>query len=70
MQSNTRTPWYRVPTMMIVAGVLGFTVISGMSMLTIASSQNDALVISDQDYRQWRDDMRATAPLPADDANE
>lgn len=67
MQSDSKTAWYREPTMMLVAGVLGFTVIAGMSMLAIASSQHDALIMSDQEYRQWRDDMRATTPLPADD---
>ncbi|MFK8014465.1 MAG: hypothetical protein AB8G17_03335 [Gammaproteobacteria bacterium] len=67
MKTESSTPWYRVPTMMIVAGVLSFTVIAGVAMLAVASNGHDKLIMSDQDYREWRDDMRATKALPDDD---
>ncbi|MFK7886148.1 MAG: hypothetical protein AB8G16_04720 [Gammaproteobacteria bacterium] len=67
MKTDQPTPWFREPTMMIVAGILGFTIISGIAMLTVASNGHDQLIMSDQDYREWRDDMRATTALPDDD---
>ncbi len=67
MTEPTSTAWYREPTMMLVIGVLTFTVISGFTMLGVALNHDDALVISDEDYREWRDDMRATKPIDVDD---
>ncbi len=58
--------WYREPTMMIVAGVLLFTLISGIAMLTFALSHRDTLVMSPDDYTEWRDDIRATKPIDDD----
>lgn len=67
MTSRSPTPWYREPTMLFVVGVLGFTLISGITMLAISSTQHDQLIMSDEEYREWKDTMRATAPARADD---
>ena len=59
--------WYREPTMMIVIAVLSFSVISGFTMLGVALSTDDTLILSEEDYQTWRDDIRATKPINADD---
>lgn len=67
MTSRPPAPWYREPTMLFVVAVLGFTLISGITMLAVSSTQHDRLIMSDEQYREWKDTMRATTPPRADD---
>lgn len=60
--SAPSSAWYHQPAMLVVAGVLSFTVITGTAMLALSLHQRDALTMSDADYRAWKDDMRATTP--------
>lgn len=59
-QDQPSRPWYRETAMMVVIGVLTFTLLSGTAMVTIAMNSHDPLVISDQQYQQLRDELRAT----------
>jgi len=43
--------------------VLTFTVIAGFSMLGVALSHDDTLVMTADEYRDWRDNMRAANPI-------
>jgi hypothetical protein len=67
MNDDNCARWYREPIMLIVVGVLLFTLTSGTAMLTFSLTHRDALVMTDEAYQQWRDEMRATAPPVADD---
>lgn len=60
--STAKPAWYREPTMLIVAGVLTFTLLSGTTMMTLSLTDRDVLTMNDSDYRAWRDEMRATTP--------
>lgn len=66
---KTQAAWYREPTMLIVAGVLTFTLLSGTAMMALSLSGRDALTMTDADYQSWRDEMRATTPAQDDRAN-
>ncbi len=62
MNARREVHWYSEPTMILVAGILCFALLSGLSMLWMATNQSDTLLLSDEEYAQWRDDMRATTP--------
>ncbi len=53
--------------MKVVAGVLIATLMSGVTMLSLALSSDDPLVISDGQYQELRDEFRLTEPRPDDD---
>ena len=59
---NQNARWYREPTMLVVAGVLTFTLLSGTATVILSVQDRDVLTLSDSDYRAWKDEMRATAP--------
>lgn len=63
--SNANPAWYREPTMLVVAGVLSFTLLSGTAMLTLSVTDRDVLMLEDADYQAWRDQMRAATPIQA-----
>lgn len=67
MAQQNSPRWYREPAMLIVAGVLLFTVTSGTAMLTFSLTHRDSLVMTDDAYQEWRDEMRATSPPQLDD---
>lgn len=67
MNVRREVTWYREPTMILVAGILSAALVSGVTMLWMATTQADTLLLSDQEYSHWRDDMRATTPAPAND---
>ena len=57
---NRSNAWYRQPAMLVVAGVMFATLMSGVGMITAAMQIDDPLVMSEQEYREWKDDNRAT----------
>lgn len=64
---TTSTPWYRESTMLVVAAVLLASLASGAAMLTLALRGDDELVISEHEYQQLRDELRATGAAGRDD---
>lgn len=66
---KVNAPWYHEPTMLIVAGVLTFTFLSGTAMMTLSLRDRDVLTMTDSDYQAWRDEMRATATPSGGPAN-
>ena len=57
---NHSNAWYHQPAMLVVAGVMLATLMSGVGMITAALQVDDPLVMSDREYREWKDENRAT----------
>lgn len=67
MSASDRRPWYREGTLWLVCAILGATFVSGAGLLALALSGDDGLVISADDYRDLRDEMRLTKARESDD---
>ncbi|MEM1088997.1 MAG: hypothetical protein AAF552_05985 [Pseudomonadota bacterium] len=65
--SSASSRWYQESAMKVVAGVLIATLMSGVTMLSLALSSDDPLVITDGQYQELRDEFRLTEPRPDDD---
>jgi hypothetical protein len=59
---NDRTehkPWYKEPWPWVAIAIPGSAVIMGITVLVLAISNPDPLVVSDGDYRQIRSGLKA-----------
>lgn len=59
--SHHAEPWYKQSTMLLAVGLLLATVTAGFVTLYIAAQGDDALVVSEKEYQQIKNDLRAVA---------
>ena len=64
MTSTQTKPWYKEPWPWAVIGLTGSAVVASLITLAIAIKNPDALVVSDQQYQEMRDDLRPSGHEP------